>query len=302
MNEKTENELIRPANWWDALPREGYKNLELLDTGQDWYSVYRLDSRTRVIYEDGQFDENVSYLVEGDRQAVLIDTGDNLADIRNLVGTLTDLPVAVLNTHRHLDHIGGNYLFDEVWAYDHRVTREAAALGVNHDLASEIIQPGSFRKPVPEPFYEKTYCIPPYRVTRWIADGERIDLGGRVLEAIHTPGHAPDHLMFLEKETGYFWTGDNFYTGCVYTHLPWGNLEVFIDTYERRILPRAAEARLLLPSHNDPCSRLGALAEMAALAAVARRGEGSYEPGEKGMRKYKGSCFSLVIGANQAER
>lgn len=302
MKEKTENELIRPANWWDALPREGYRNLERLDTGQEWYAVYRLDARTRIIYEDGQFDENVSYLVEGDRQAVLIDTGDNLADIRELVRGMTSLPIAVLNTHRHLDHIGGNYLFDEVWAYDHRVTREVAALGVNHEAALEVIQPGSLRKPVPEPFYENTYCIPPYRVTRWIADGEKIDLGGRVLEAIHTPGHAPDHLMFMEKETGYFWTGDNFYTGCVYTHLPWGNLDVFIDTYERKILPRLSEARLLLPSHNDPCSRLDVLEEIAALARLARKGGGEYEAGEKGMRKYRGSCFSLVIGANQAER
>lgn len=302
MKEKTENELIRPANWWDALPREGYRNLERLDTGQEWYAVYRLDARTRIIYEDGQFDENVSYLVEGDRQAVLIDTGDNLADIRELVRGMTSLPVAVLNTHRHLDHIGGNYLFDEVWAYDHRVTREVAALGVNHEAALEVIQPGSLRKPVPEPFYEKTYCIPPYRVTRWIADGEEIDLGGRVLEAIHTPGHAPDHLMFMEKETGYFWTGDNFYTGCVYTHLPWGNLDVFIETYEKKILPRLREARLLLPSHNDPCSRLDVLEEMAALGRRAREGGGEYEAGEKGIRKYRGSCFSLVIGANQAER
>ena len=34
MAEKTENELIRPANWWDALPREGYRNLEEIETGQ----------------------------------------------------------------------------------------------------------------------------------------------------------------------------------------------------------------------------------------------------------------------------
>ena len=33
MAEKTENELIRPANWWDALPREGYRNLEEIETG-----------------------------------------------------------------------------------------------------------------------------------------------------------------------------------------------------------------------------------------------------------------------------
>ncbi|MCF7935812.1 MAG: MBL fold metallo-hydrolase [Synergistales bacterium] len=301
MADKTENELIRPRNWWDALPRRGYENLEQLETGQSWYTVYRLDEKTLIINEDGQFDENVSYLVMGAQRAALIDTGDNLADIRELVRGLTDLPVFVVNTHRHVDHIGGNYLFDGVWAYDHRVTRETAALGVSHEHARAAIQPGSLRKPLPQPFYEETYCVPPYRVTHWIADGEMIDLGGRALEAIHTPGHAPDHLMFLEKEKGYLWTGDNFYTGCVYTYLPWGDLDVFIETFEERILPRLDEAGLLLPSHNDPCDRLEVLQEMHHLARAARRGEGGYVTGEKGIRKYNGSCFSLVVAADQAE-
>jgi glyoxylase-like metal-dependent hydrolase (beta-lactamase superfamily II) len=302
VKKKTENELIRPANWWDSLPREGYKNLEKLETGQEWYSVYRLDEDTLVINEDGQFDENVSYLVMGSERAALIDTGDNLADIRELVNKLTSLPVFVVNTHRHLDHIGGNYLYDEVWAYDHRVSREAAALGVPHEQALEVIQPGSLCKHIPQPFYEETYCIPPYRVTRWLADGEKIDLGGRVLETIHSPGHAPDHLMFLEKEKGYFWTGDNFYTGCVYTHLPWGDLDVFIDTYSERVLPRLGEVKVLLPSHNDPCFKPAVLNEMYELAKTARKGLGSYEAGEKGIRKYSGSCFFLVISETQANK
>ena len=302
MTKKTENELIRPANWWDALPREGFKRLTKVETGQDWYSVYRVDEKTLIISEDGQFDENVSYLVMGSERAALIDTGDNLGDLRALVKTLTSLPVFVVNTHRHMDHIGGNYLYDEVWAFDHRVSREAAALGVPHEYARDIIQSGSFSKPVPQPFYEETYCIPPYRISHWIKDGERIDLGGRTLEAIHTPGHAPDHLMFLEKETGYFWTGDNFYTGCVYTYLPWGDLDVFINTYEHLILPRLKEATILLPSHNDPCFQLEVLQEMLDLAKQARRGEGEYEAGEKGIRKYQGSCFSLVVGESQAEK
>lgn len=302
MTEKSEKELIRPENWWDALPREGYKNLEKLEIGQDWYSVYRLDEDTLVINEDGQFDENVSYLVIGSQRAALIDTGDNLADIRELVMKLTNLPIFVINTHRHADHIGGNYLFDEVWAYDHRVSREAAALGVSHEDALEVIQPGSLSKPIPQPFYEDMYCIPPYRITRWIPDGEKIDLGGRTLEAIHSPGHAPDHLMFLEEERKYLWTGDNFYTGCVYTHLPWGDLDVFLETYRERILPLLAEVKTLLPSHNDPRFEPELLREMYDLAKTAKKGEGSFEAGEKGIRKYKGSCFSLVIHADQAEK
>ncbi|MDT8284593.1 MAG: MBL fold metallo-hydrolase [Thermovirgaceae bacterium] len=302
MGEKRYNDIIHPRSWSEALPREGFRELERLKTGQDWYSVYRLDEGTLIISEDGQFEENVNYLVTGSDRAALIDTGDDLGDIRELVEELTSLPVFVVNTHSHIDHIGGNYLFEEVWAYDHSTSRESAAIGVPHELALETIRPGSLCKPVPQPFCEETYHIPPYRVTHWITNGETIDLGGRTLKAIHTPGHAPDHLMFLEKETGYLWTGDNFYEGCVYTHLPLGDLDVFIDTYRERILPLLGEVRLLLPSHNESCYRPELLREMLELAESARRGEGSYETGGNGIRKYEGSCFSLMVQAGKAKK
>lgn len=301
MEKTMDNDIIHPPRWSDGFPRKGYEKLEKLKTGQDWYSVYRLDEGTLIISEDGQFEENVNYLVMGSDRAALIDTGDDLGDIRELVKGLTSLPVFVLNTHSHIDHVGGNYLFDEVWAFDHPVSREAAVLGVPHESALETIRPENLCKPIPQPFCDEIYCIPPYRVTHWISDGEKIYLGGRILEALHTPGHAPDHLMFLEKETGYFWTGDNFYEGCVYTHLPWGDLDVFIDTYRERILPRLGEVRLLLPGHNEPCSSPGSLREMLELAESARSEEGSYEAGGNGIRKYNGSCFSLTIKADQVK-
>jgi glyoxylase-like metal-dependent hydrolase (beta-lactamase superfamily II) len=302
MEERTGNGIVNPRNWSDGRPREGYKKLEKLKTGQDWYSVYRLDEATLMISEDGQFEENVNYLVMCSDRAALIDTGDDLGNIRELVRELTALPVFVLNTHCHIDHIGGNHLFDEVWAYDHPVSRGSAAIGVPHEIALETIRPENLCKPLPHSFREDTYRIPPYRVTHWIFDGETIDLGGRILKALHTPGHAPDHLMFLEKETGYLWTGDNFYEGCVYTHLPGGDLDVFIDTYRERILPLLSEVNLLLPSHNEPCFRPELLREMLVLSENARNGEGDYEAGDNHIRKYGGSSFSLMVNEDQVKK
>lgn len=82
MGEKRYNDIIRPRSWSEALTREGFRELERLKTGQDWYSVYRLDEETLIISEDGQFEENVNYLVTGSDRAALIDTGDDLGDIR----------------------------------------------------------------------------------------------------------------------------------------------------------------------------------------------------------------------------
>lgn len=55
-----------------------------------------------------------SWLVAGDDRAVLLDTGLGIAPIRPIVGQLTKLPVSVLNTHAHFDHIGGNHEFEDI--------------------------------------------------------------------------------------------------------------------------------------------------------------------------------------------
>ena len=78
------------------------------------YRIFEIDERTWRIEE---YDENNSvymYLLTGKRGAALIDTGFGMIDIREVVSTLTKLPVFVINTHGHFDHTGGNPLFDEI--------------------------------------------------------------------------------------------------------------------------------------------------------------------------------------------
>jgi hypothetical protein len=51
------------GNWWDILPREAYSKLENIETSQPWYSVYKIQDWLYCIYEDGQYDEAIMYLV-----------------------------------------------------------------------------------------------------------------------------------------------------------------------------------------------------------------------------------------------
>ena len=55
------------GNWWDILPRDAYSNLKKVETSQPWYSVYKIHDWLYCIYEDGQYDEAVLYLVIGAR-------------------------------------------------------------------------------------------------------------------------------------------------------------------------------------------------------------------------------------------
>ena len=62
-----------------------------------------------------------AYLVEGEHTAALLDTGTGVGSIRDYVSSLTTLPIIVICTHGHVDHIGGAYGFDKVYLDAQRI-------------------------------------------------------------------------------------------------------------------------------------------------------------------------------------
>jgi glyoxylase-like metal-dependent hydrolase (beta-lactamase superfamily II) len=84
-----------------------------------------------------------------------------------------------------------------------------------------------------------------------LQDGERIDLGGRELDVIFTPGHTPDSLVLFDRKNGLLFTGDTFYPGPIYLFTP----ETDFAAYTRSVARLAAlepQVKLLLPAHNVP--------------------------------------------------
>ena len=74
----------------------------------DWFTVETIDKYTFVISEYKHWEETHCYLLCGTEKAVLIDTGLGVANIKDIVDSLTTLPVVVVTTHVHCDHIGGH--------------------------------------------------------------------------------------------------------------------------------------------------------------------------------------------------
>jgi len=139
-------------------------------------------------------------------------------------------------------------------------------------------------------------------VTHWMKDGEVIDLGGRKLEVIYTPGHSNDHAALLDRKNRWLWTGDIFYTGGIYTYLPGGDLDQFIESYERMI-KLAPAYDWLMPSHNEPMVDGKILKVVLEKAKSIRVGkEKKYtegvDDGEK-IRRYQYDNFAIICFEKQ---
>jgi glyoxylase-like metal-dependent hydrolase (beta-lactamase superfamily II) len=235
---------------WENSSWPQLENLERVEQGEDWFHVYRVMEGVFAIYEPGHWDRVLSYLVVGSERAVLFDTGLGIGNIFRLCSELTPREVLVVNSHSHYDHVGGNHAFENIWAADAEETRKGA-LGMPNESAREYVPEESFLKKPPEGFDRNEYCIKPYRVTRFLRDGEVIDLGGRSMEVILTPGHAPDSLCLLDRANHALYTGDFFYLGPILAGLEGSSVSDY-DASARRLAALEPEIEWLLPAHSPP--------------------------------------------------
>ena len=81
----------------------------------------------------------------------------------------------------------------------------------------------------------------------WLDGGERIRLGDRVIEVIHTPGHSPGHMCFWEEKTGYLFTGDLAYRGMLTAWFPSTDPEAYLKSLET---VAALPVKKVFPAHH----------------------------------------------------
>ncbi|MCM1135196.1 MAG: MBL fold metallo-hydrolase, partial [Clostridium sp.] len=86
---------------------------------------------------------------------------------------------------------------------------------------------------LPEDFHVDDYAIFQGMPAQLLSDHAIIDIGGRKIEALHTPGHSPGHLCFWEKDRGYLFTGDLVYKGTLFANYPSTDPEAYLSSLER---------------------------------------------------------------------
>lgn len=213
----------------------------------DYFAVEAIGPGTFAIGEPRYYQQNYAYLILGRDRAVLFDAGSGTRDIRPVVSSLTSLPVMVIPSHLHFDHLGGAAAFGSVALIDLPATRADVRAGVFRPKRYEYLGFIDGRSP------------PELRVTRWLAPGSSLDLGGRTLEVLSTPGHTPTSIALFDPAQRALFIGDYIYPTTLYAFLPGASLSAY------RRAARALLARL------PPETRLWT-------AHCCRRGEGIAAP------------------------
>ena len=296
MEKKTED-VIMPANWYDALPRRQYESFIRVESADPWFSVYQIRSNIYAIYEDKHFQEVISYLIIGEKKGLLIDTGLGIGDIRAVVKNLYDGEVIVTHTHTHFDHIGGDWQFDKVFIPDDPVAVNRARWGLSKQEVEDNMAEGCNCQPYPRGFNREEYCIKPANRYSLIRQGDVFDLGGISLEVIETPGHSPDSVMYLDRENQILFTGDSFYPATLYAHITHNDgLNSDFETY-RRSMHMVAEKYsncTLITSHNEPLRPGIELIKVAQAFDSIAEGSSEYITDSRGLKKYVFEDFCIV--------
>lgn len=144
---------------------------------------------TWKIESDGDF----SYLLEGDNEALAIDTGYGAGNIREYLQTLTKKPVRyVANSHVHFDHTANNAYFDQAFMSEETAKKAT----IPYQSFAGMTFPRDYPKQI-------------------IGEGYKFQLGHREIEVFLIPNHTPGGTAFLDKRERMLFSGDEIFEGFI---------------------------------------------------------------------------------------
>jgi len=146
-------------------------------------------------------------LIVGEEKALLLDTGYGIGDLAQTVAEITELPVILVNSHGHVDHVLGNRFFDEAYLHpaDFQLYKEHSTLERKQSIVSmQNAHPDLF----PADFSEEAYLAENKTKILPVNEGDVFDLGGVKLTVIHSPGHTPGGVSLLDDRDRLLLSGD----------------------------------------------------------------------------------------------
>ncbi len=213
-------DAARPADS-DAEPQAGptvstlkMEDFPLVYEGPD-VVFHKLNDHLWIGNGHLMYNESV-YLVEGEKSALLIDTGTRIADLDKIVARFIDKPIDVALTHTHGDHAGSVGCFDHFWM------TQAEGIRVPRGYTGKV---------------------------SYMENGKKFDLGGRTLEVFYAPGHTADSVLFIDEANHIGISGDAFGSTNLLMNM---DVSTFVKT-ARETLQMMYDKKIyyMLPGHFD---------------------------------------------------
>jgi glyoxylase-like metal-dependent hydrolase (beta-lactamase superfamily II) len=280
------------SQWPEVLPRPGNQGLKQLPSVDPWFEIRRVTAGTFALLEPHHYEEVISYLIVGSERGVLFDTGMGISNIRAEVEQLTELPVVVVNSHSHYDHVGDNHRFAEVWAFDDDDEVTRIERGKTRAECVGYLEPSSYLE-LPAGFDPAAYEMQPAVVTRRLHHLDAIDLGGRTLSVHHTPGHSAGSICLLDSRDGLLFTGDTYYPGMLYAHFEDSDFSAYRHSL-RHLVTLQDQVSHLCPAHNEAYVPKEQLSQVVAAFEQIAAGQIPFEV-EEGIRVYRVEGFSVTL-------
>lgn len=200
----------------------------------DWYSVEARGDGVTYIAEPfiKEFYRCNIWHVRGRDRDMLVDSGMGVVSLREWVPIVTERSLTAVASHTHFDHVGCHHEFPD------RCVHEAEAdILANPDRDNTLIDPyvtdAIFDRLPPLPYSSETYDVRAAPATRLLRDGDRIDLGDRNFEVIHTPGHSPGGIALWEAATQILFSGDIVYDGPLIEDTPHADAADYYNSMKR---------------------------------------------------------------------
>ncbi|EJT04253.1 MBL fold metallo-hydrolase [Rhizobium sp. CCGE 510] len=178
-----------------------------------WYEVQKKDEGISLIHEPWikPFFRCNMWHVQGKDADLLFDTGLGHFPLKSSISLLRERPIICVASHTHFDHIGCHHEFD--YRCVHCAEAEILAEPRNDLTLADAYANEEMFDGVPEGWVSEKYRVQDAPAQRLLEDGDEINLGDRVFEVIHTPGHSPGGIALYEKKTATLLSGDIIYDG-----------------------------------------------------------------------------------------
>ncbi len=211
----------------------------------NWFTIEHIDENTHILSEYRHWEESHSYLLCGGEYSLLIDTGLGIENIYDEVINLTDKPIIAVATHIHWDHIGGHKYFHDFYVHENEMNWLQGEFPLTIEQIRDFVVEDC---DLPEDFNVNNYEFFQGTPTKVLRDKDIIDIGGRKIQVLHTPGHSPGHMCFYEEDKGYLFTGDLIYIGTLFAYFPSTDPAAYLISIDK--LSRLY-VKKVFPAHHD---------------------------------------------------